>query len=194
MEFFIDRLNRDLVEGWVFPSNGIQIDVFVDDSLVGAAERRLPRPDVAAANPTWPQDDAGNGGFRFVFPKSLFHKAMNTVRLRFLPSSGTPVETADFIVPNISRELISQLESDTAGFFPAPFPSEIMRLLHTLRGGAYYRGPWDDELLAEAVSDLQFLLLRGTKHLPAIFRYLIYLKRLWQTFTVLRENFPKVAA
>jgi O-methyltransferase len=195
MEFFIDRVNRDLAEGWVVAAGGIRtIEVFVDDHLIGTTERRVPRPDVAAGRPHMSQEEANNCGFMIAFPHGSFGRPISKVRLRFVPFGGRSVETQAFSVPDISSKLISQpIESETDGSFPAPFPAEIMRVLRALRGGHYYYGPWDDKLAAEAVSDIEFLVLRGTRHLPAVFSYSIYLKRLWETFKAVLANFPRLA-
>jgi ADP-heptose:LPS heptosyltransferase/GT2 family glycosyltransferase len=84
---------RLTIEGWVLARAGIHgIDVLIDEQTVGAAHVGLPRPDIAAAYPDWPE--ALRCGFAFVFPQHSLRDGDHIVKLRIrAKNGGTHVES-----------------------------------------------------------------------------------------------------
>jgi len=195
MEFFIDRLNRDYVEGWALASGGIShIEVFVDEESVGVTHTYLPRPDVSLAKPDIPAAVTTRSGFLFAFSQKDFKRTEGNVRLKIVPRDGPPVETGVIPVANIEHKTLAEgkFRSDRLNN-PAPFPGSVMAALCALRGGDNYDRPWTDELVEEALGDIEFLVRRGSRFLPGFGPYLIYLKGLWAKFVLTRDHFPKLA-
>ncbi len=189
MEFCIDRLNCDLVEGWAFALEGIkQIEVYVDGVRIGLATTDLARPDVAAARPELPAERASRCGFLFPFSEGHFQHGKAKVKLHILPCNEPAVETPEIEVVSLDARRVTELPAN-----PAPFPLAVMSVLSALRGPSFYEQPWTDDRIAEALRDLDFLVRRGSKRLQGIYPYLGYLKTLWAKFSFIRDHFPRMA-
>jgi len=68
-----------------------------------------------------------------------------------------------------------------------------MAALCALRGRENYDRQWTDDLVEEALGDIEFLMRRGSRFLPGFGPYLLYLKGLWAKFVLVRDHFPKLA-
>jgi hypothetical protein len=77
---------------------------------------------------------------------------------------------------------------------PPPFPLPVVAALCALRGIEHYDRPWTDEVVAEALTDLEFLMRRGGEPLSGVHRYLLYLKGLWAKCVFSNVHFPRAAA
>ena len=214
MEFFIDRLDSDLVEGWALGAGGIEkIEVLVDGELAGVAAPMF-RPDIVAAYPKWPSEMTSRSGFRFVFEDRHFQGSMPSVQIRIVARRERALLTDKVAVAKINCQARSEGErryADSENL--APLPGAVMAALYALRGPdcyghrrhdqprfdqprfdqPWFDQPWTDELSQEAISDIEFLLRRGGGRQPGIHSYLAYLKRLWTDFLFIRDYFPKVA-
>jgi ADP-heptose:LPS heptosyltransferase/GT2 family glycosyltransferase len=75
------------IDGWALARAGIHgIDVLIDEKPVGTAHVGLPRPDIAAAYPDWPE--APRCGFAFVFPQHSLRDGDHIVKLRIRANNG----------------------------------------------------------------------------------------------------------
>jgi hypothetical protein len=185
MHYHIDAPHRDFVEGWAVA------EVYVDNRLVGITQANLPRPDVAA---TLPESSAKVDMCGFLFPFSSRHfrgRALAQVNLRIVPRQEHPVASRPEPVANRSGDDLAQPSQQEEPRHPARFPMEIMGALRALRGPAHFDVPWTDAIIEEALGDIEFLVLRGTKLLPGFYSYLGYLKSLWAKFELVRDHFPK---
>jgi 2,5-diketo-D-gluconate reductase A len=96
----IDEVNADYVAGWAFAACGIaNIEVLVDDTLVGRATHGHHRPDVAAAYANKP--GALESGFVFHFPAGALAKPLCEVSISFELANGERVATAKTAVANL---------------------------------------------------------------------------------------------
>jgi diketogulonate reductase-like aldo/keto reductase len=87
LRYAIDEINADCVAGWAFVAGGIvNIEILVDDSVIGWATYGSHRPDVAAAYASEPAALAS--GFVFHFPAGAFAKPLCEVSISFELANG----------------------------------------------------------------------------------------------------------
>ena len=75
------------IAGWAIARPGIaNIDVYLDELLVGVASRGVRRLDINAAFPDW--SDSLLSGFAMMLPRKLFTRERHTIRIEIQDNSG----------------------------------------------------------------------------------------------------------
>jgi len=182
MRYCVDRLTSDFIEGWAFSPAGIdRIEIYADGTYLGDAVTGLERADVTASIP-----EAKMPGFMFFFGKSVLISRAR-VKIRLIPNDGAAIDTPE--------ELVAALHDISLQCTPrAPLHDEVVSTLRALRGQDLYPSePWSDSLIGEAIEDIRFLVYRGSKEVPGIYPYLLYLKTLWVRYEQVRKHFPRAA-
>jgi SAM-dependent methyltransferase len=88
------------VVGWVSgPTPVVQVDLLCDGELLGVAQARLPRPDVAAAFPTFA--DAAHSGFEFTIDPARLRPGHRMLTLRARDALGRSTTVTRQIVVDV---------------------------------------------------------------------------------------------
>ena len=183
LRYSVDEVSADRLLGWVFAADqDVSVEVVVAGKVVGRATPGGYRIDVARSLGV---PDAARSGFEFQFaPEHFAHvgdsQADVVVLLR---ADGNAVATEPVPVPVLAPPPAGATAA-------APLPPGVVALLHRYRPGRYDR-PWDDELAERAVSDLRFLLHRGSRAVPALHSHLALLGQLWLRAAFVERYFPR---
>jgi O-methyltransferase len=176
----VDLLTSDGVAGWAFSADGpVRVTVLVDGRAVGEPPREVRRHDVHALNPEIA--DSLDSGFVFAFRPAHFdhvRSELAEVTIRF-EVSGEHVFSDPVRVP------ILRARTDGAR---AALPPSVVRVLP---GGRSSDGvdTWDEE---RAIADLTTIVRCGSKHEPALYRYLGYLAQVWSHALFVERHFPRI--
>jgi len=94
------HFGRIRIEGWVAgPTPVIQVDLLCEGELLGVAPARLPRPDVAAAFPTFA--DAAHSGFEFTVEPARLRPGRRELTLRARDALGRSATVTRQIVVDV---------------------------------------------------------------------------------------------
>jgi O-methyltransferase len=191
MAFGIDEACADHVSGWVVSPNGLKsIWISVDGNVVGRARTGIARPDVAARLPD--VADGDDAGFLYVFRPEEFQNSVSSISVDLLENDGSGHHVR-FVVPTIfgTGDDAPQAKPDICDSL-SPFPVEIQRLLSSFAPGLYRRpDQWTGDLVQNAVSDLIWLVKRGSRTLSDLNGYVLYLKSLHVRFDAIAKRFPQ---
>ena len=191
MAFGVDEACADHVAGWALSPKGLKsIWISVDGKFVGRARTGIARPDVGDRLPDTANSD--QAGFLYVFRPEEFHNPVSSISVDLLEDDGTG-HHARFVVPTIfgTGNDASQPKPDLCES-RSPFPVEIQRLLSSFAPGLYGKPDrWTDDLVQNAVSDLLWLVKRGSRTLYDLNAYVLYLKNLYVRFDMIAKRFPQ---
>jgi hypothetical protein len=184
IQYSIDTLCHNFVEGWALSSNGLcTVEVIVDGLLVGEAVTGLSRSDVAAALPEIPR--SAEAGFIYAFRERDFSRPGDaSVWLRIKAKEGTvetervdvpagPVRQEDLVVRSCMPTGVTQM---VIGRSPNLATGDL-----TSEAGA-----------AAAIGVLEYLVQRGPRPLPGVHRYLGYLRTISEAGTFAAKYFPRI--
>ena len=191
VEHAVDFVNADFVSGWAFAESGLtRIQVVVDGMAVGEATRGLSRPDVGEVFADQP--DAGESGFTFAFGDGTFRRRLCEVGLVFELADGNRIETEKTVVPN-PRSPAPVLRPGRPPAALAPFPSEVLELLGSLRSDVIDDpGEWAESRVAGAIDDFALLVRRGSKRIDGLYRYLRFLLATRVHAEFVARHFPRI--
>jgi O-methyltransferase len=186
IQYHLEDVNSDYLDGWVFSSEGLDsIEIQADGTPVGTSMPTPFRPDVEAAVP----GATGPTGFHFNFPAGVFRSRRPAIRVVFKQKRGAEAVSETVVIPNLNDSLCATLVGNNGSLSPLPLP--IHRILCQLRGEEIYSVPWTEELIKQAVDDLAFIVQRGPRHLRDLYHYLGFLKLIWAKYDFILHHFPK---
>ena len=154
---------------------------------ISNGEAEISRPDVGEAYPEIP--GSADSGFICILPQDQFRTPICSLSIAIVENNGdeTHVELGD--VPTVCGRPLSTIEDNSA---VPPFPLEIHSVLVALKPAVYdVRGRWTPALVEQAVTDLIWLIKKGSRRSHALDRYLLYLKSLRYKFETIARLFPR---
>jgi hypothetical protein len=99
MQYYLDDVNSDYLDGWAFSSHGLDtIEIRVDGTPVGTTVPTLLRPDVEAAVP----GATGPTGFHYRFPPSVFRSRRPAISVVFKQKRGAEAVSETVLIPNLN--------------------------------------------------------------------------------------------
>src|ERR1700730_16658818 len=185
IQYAIDTLCQDFVEGWALGPSGLcTVEVVVDGRLVGQAVTGLPRSDVGTALPDIP--GSGEAGFIYAFSERDLSQSKGdpSVWLRIKAGGGT-LETERMEVP--APERAGARPPLPRSCFPPTVTEAIIRRSPNLATGDLTSE--GGTLAAAAV--LERLVRRGPRPLPGVHRYLGYLRAVFGSAIFSAQYFPR---
>jgi hypothetical protein len=109
----------------------------------------------------------------------------------FTPKRGGTVVTETVPVPNVNGSVDATLTAQAGPLSRGPLPATIQRILYQLWGEQPNNVVWTEEVIKRAIDDLKFIVKRGPRHLPELFRYLGFLHLIWAKFEFVVRHFPR---
>jgi O-methyltransferase len=191
MAFSIHEACADHVWGRAASLRGLKsIWISVDGKFVGRARTGLGRSEVGNLFPN--TADGDDSGFLYVFRPEEFQNPVSSISVDLLANDGTG-HHARVVVPTVFSTGKSEGQpKPNICDSRSPFPVEIQQLLSALAPGLYSEpGQWTDDLVENAVSDLLWLVKRGSRTLGDLNAYVLYLKDLLTRFDANAKLFPR---
>ncbi len=188
----VDIQNQEVICGWAVHERGTRaVRVFRDEVAIGDARLGLERPDVHAAFPRV----AGSDRAGFCFPiASHLKEGANEITLEIEAGDGTRTRTSREIVGywRGGRHSPQRFRPGVDKPLRTGLPFEVTGVLRAFRSGTYEQeSNWSDELMARATSDLEALWHSGARA-PALNRYILYLKTMYDRFCRVSVRFPRI--
>jgi O-methyltransferase len=191
IRYAVDVCDATEVSGWAVHKSGIrEVRVLADGGLLGRATLGLERQDVRDAHPR--VGGSLHSGFVFAVGQSLLRGVNTDLAVEIVANDGTIERQIFSDVPYLKAELS---EDPAPPEFCRPirsgFPFDVTRLLHRYRPDRYgLEGLWTDEQMARAVHDLE-TIWNSRARVPALNRYVLFLKSMLHRFDLIRSRFPK---
>jgi hypothetical protein len=191
IRYAVDVCATTEVSGWAVHESGIrEVRVLADGGLLGRATLGLERSDVHETHPH--VGGSLHSGFLFANGDGSLRGVRTDMVVEIVANDGT-ITRQDFAdVPCLKAESFGDANPPECGRpIRSGFPADVSLLLHRYRPGCYDPETlWTDEQMARAVHDLT-AIWNSRARVPAVNRYVLFLKSMFQRLNLIRSRFPK---
>lgn len=191
IRYSVDVCAATEVSGWAVHESGIrEVRVLADGGFLGRATLGLERSDVHEAHPR--VGGSLHSGFLFAAGNRSPRAVRTELAVEILANDGTVAREVYPDVPCLNAETIGDLTPpESRRPIRSGFPADVSWLLHRYRPGDYDpESLWTDEQIARAADDLT-AIWNSRSRVPALNRYVLFLKSMFQRFNLIRSRFPR---